>query len=299
MSSAGLPHNCSAAEVAAARRSMQLSFLDDETMHLAVSERTGRHSIQGAKVHYLGVPLPPRALAKIQHGLYALSPEATFLHLANSLPFEALVLLGFELCGSCVIDPDIGTFRNAETLTARDTLVAFANQAVGMHGRGKALRALRYVADGSASPAESKLAMLLCLDRTLGGYGMPLPQMNKRILVTESVRQFTPKQYFLCDLCWPQAKLDVEYDSNTFHMTPERLALDAARRNALLAMGYSTITVTAAQMRDADLFDDVARSIAKKLGVRYRKTSYGWPRARRDLRRRLAEAAKNLETQHE
>ena len=111
--------------------------------------------------------------------------------------------------------------------------------------------------------------------------------MNWRVDVTGDARKFTPCKFFVLDLFWPDAMLDVEYDSNAFHRSPGALASNAERRNALQAMGYTVITVTHDQMASPDLFDDAARAIAKALHIRVRHSSKRWPRMRYDLRRRI------------
>ena len=111
--------------------------------------------------------------------------------------------------------------------------------------------------------------------------------MNWRVDVTGDARKLTPRKYFVLDLFWADAMLDVEYDSNAFHRSPGALASNAERRNTLQAMGYTVITVTRDQMTSVDLFDDAARAIAKALHVRLRHSCKRWPRLRYGLRRRI------------
>ena len=199
---------------------------------------------------------------------------------------ESLLLLAFEFCGTYSLLPD-GSFVAARPLTSVRRLANRVDALAPFPGSAKAATALRYAFDGAASPAEAKLAMLLCLRQTLGGYGFPAPRMNWRVDVTGDARKFTPCKFFVLDLFWPDAMLDVEYDSNAFHRSPGALASNAERRNALQAMGYTVITVTHDQMASPDLFDDAARAIAKALHIRVRHSSKRWPRMRYDLRRRI------------
>ena len=87
---------------------------------------------------------------------------------------EKLIQLGFELCGT--YDTTNGDVRECAPLTTVDRLDAFLASLGPMHGKKNASYALRYVANNSASPRETALAMLLCLPYRMGGYGIPMPQ---------------------------------------------------------------------------------------------------------------------------
>ena len=145
-----------------------------------------------------------------------------------------------------------------------------------MRGREIATRALQFVADNSASPMETKLTMFLCLKRTMGGYGLPFPKLNYPIEPTSAARKAAHKQRYVLDLYWPKRKIDVEYDSDSYHASSEGIASDAQRRNALQLMGITVITVTRGQLYNAASFDRTARTIATSIGVRLPKTSQRW-----------------------
>ncbi|MCL1895345.1 MAG: hypothetical protein FWG03_02225 [Clostridiales bacterium] len=121
------------------------------------------------------------------NGLMVSSPEFCFLQMAGQLTLAKLIELGYELCGVYSMPnaddknvPERG-FYNRQPLTSIKKLKAFLDSMPGVKGRKKAMRALRYLRDGSASPMETKLAILLTLPYMLGGYGFSLPEMNKRI----------------------------------------------------------------------------------------------------------------------
>ena len=132
---------------------------------------------------------------------------------------------------------------------------------------------LQFVADNSASPMETKLTMFLCFKRTMGGYGLPFPKLNFPIEPTSAARKAAHKQRYVLDLYWPKRKIDVEYDSDSYHASSEGIASDAQRRNALQLMGVTVITVTRGQLYNAASFDRTARIIAASIGVRLPKTS--------------------------
>lgn len=112
--------------------------------------------------------------------------------------------------------------------------------------------------------------------RTMGGYGLPFPKLNFPIEPTSAVRKAAHKQRYVLDLYWPKRKIDVEYDSDSYHASSEGIASDAQRRNALQLMGVTVITVTRGQLYNAASFDRTARIIATSIRVRLPKTSQRW-----------------------
>lgn len=282
-----IPSEIRAAEVRLALRSDILTGVLDDQPHFVVVGQPARRCIAGARVHSVRSSAPGDAV-KIAEDIYVLSPSALLMQLARSLPFEQVALLAYEFCGSYVLTKDHERgFDKVAPLATRSRLLAAVALAGSFRGSTVMRRALSVATDGSASPAESSLAILLCAKRMYGGYGLPLPHLNYRIDIRGDAKKMTSRRYFLCDSCWPEAKLDVEYDSDAFHLNSASLASDAERRNTLAALGFQTITVTRAQLGDADLFDDAARSIAKILGVRLRVERYDWSARRYELRRNL------------
>ena len=215
------------------------------------------------------------ALAK-PRGIFIPNLGFLFVQLAQCAPFLTLIEIGYELCGSYTILPDESTFVQCEPATNHNHLAKEIRAFRGMRGREIATRALQFVADNSASPMETKLTMFLCLKRTMGGYGLPFPKLNFPIEPTSAARKAAHKQRYVLDLYWPKRKIDVEYDSDSYHASSEGIASDAQRRNALQLMGVTVITVTRGQLYNAASFDRTARIIATSIGVRLPKTSLRW-----------------------
>ncbi len=286
ISHAAVPEKVAAREVRALRDSSLSTVVALDRPHLIVASQNGKTSRLSVACHCsFSSKVPPR-LFGITPDVCVVSIEDAFAQVSLRASVESLMLLAFELCGTYSLLSD-GSFVAARPLTSVRRLASRVEALAPFPGSVKAATALRYAFDGAASPAEAKLAMLLCLRQTLGGYGFPAPRMNWRVDVTGDARKLTPRKYFVLDLFWADAMLDVEYDSNAFHRSPGALASNAERRNTLQAMGYTVITVTSDQMASPDLFDDAARAIAKALHIRVRHSCERWPRKRYDLRRRI------------
>ncbi|MFR1639109.1 MAG: DUF559 domain-containing protein [Eggerthellaceae bacterium] len=90
----------------------------------------------------------------------------------------------------------------------------------------------------------------------------------------------------MCDLYWPEAKLDVEYDGGN-HEDPEQMLKDSMRRDALVSMGITVLTVTKWQLENGGSMNEIAHTVAEHTGKRLRYVDPDFTRANRQLRRDL------------
>lgn len=236
--------------------------------------------------HVWRPPLPDGAFWALSPDAFVSSPEFCFAQMARQLGVARLALLGFELCGTYVLANEAPGFRVRAPLTDVVRLAEFV-EGLGSFKGVKHVRAmLSFLVDGAASPMEAVLVTLLCAPCFLGGYGLPLPQLNARVELPGAARSMTGSAYFSCDVLWPDAGLAVEYDSTLFHTGAERIAADSERRNALAYLGIDVVSVTRDQLMDPVRMDRVARLLGKALGVDVEPTP--WVSRRRDeLRREL------------
>jgi len=259
-------------------------------------------------------PIPYGSFVGISDGLSTSTPPFCFFQMAGDLPLVKLIELGFELCGSYSLAsgiryskaPDLGkgnerkiapegeqedtievidkNLYGRQQLTNTKALKKFVAYMKGVNGYKKAYRALRYIADGSASPMETVLIMLLTLPCKLGGYGLPAPELNRRVEIGNTAKRRSGKTYYKCDLFWPKANLTVEYDSDFYRTGANRIASHSEKRFNLTALGITVITVTSRQIRNIYEFDKIAELIAGRLRKRLRYEPMQFTRARRELR---------------
>ena len=218
------------------------------------------------------------------NGFRVCSPELCFVQMATGWNLPKLIELGFELCGA--YDLSDNSYRTCAPLTSVEKLTAYANSLDKTHGKRKAIKALRYVANGSASSRETILTMLLTLPYRMGGYGLKQPLLNHRIDLGRRERRIAGKNYLVCDLYWPEAKLDVEYDGGN-HEDPEQMLKDSMRRDALVSMGITVLTVTKWQLENGGSMNAIAHTVAEHTGKRLRYVDPDFTRANRQLRRDL------------
>ncbi len=153
------------------------------------------------------------------HGLRVTSPTRTAADLSRRLPFvEAVVAL------------DMGVHRRLVTL---DQLRHWADRHPGFHGIRQLRRALAFCEPASESAMETRLRMLLVLNR------LPRPVAQARLLDESGL--------FLArtDLYYPSARLAIEYDGAIHRST---LAADNRRQNRLLEAGYQLLRFTASDI---------------------------------------------------
>jgi very-short-patch-repair endonuclease len=134
---------------------------------------------------------------------------------------------------------------------------------------------------------ETALSMMLTLPHMLGGYGIPAPKLNARILLAKTAKRNASRSYYVCDLFWPDYNLAVEYDSDEFHTGAERIANDSKRRNSLASVGITVITVTKRQIYSTTELAKTARLICGNLEKRLQLPIPGFNAKHRELRGQL------------
>lgn len=260
-----------------------------DRVHLVVADAAARGKASRVAYHVWKGPASGASFVRVAPGVYVGTPEACFAQMATELSVVELILLGFELCSTYALDPDDphGFLSRGQSLTTVADLDRFVAKMEGMHGCKRAKRALRFVIDGSASPMESALAMLLWLPTSFGGYGLRRPRLNYEVTVVGTASGSTRKINRRCDLYWPESKLAVEYESDLCHTGPDNILRDSVRRTELAKEDVHVITVTKEQLLDARKLDEVAHALARLLGMRLRCSRTDWMTRRFELRAKL------------
>ncbi len=260
--------------------------------------------VPGTNVHVISRDLPDRSFCRLDDDLYVASPELTLFQLASKLSEAQALKLAMEMCGGYAIDTSTAAFYDHDPfssegedvgickrppLTNARKLSAYAARLYRPDSRAHGVKFLRWLVDGSASPRETALCMLLCMPPRLGGYGLALPELNKRIELTLEERIMVGVQHFDCDLCWLRNKKSValEYDSKLYHTAEEKQERDAIRRNMLQYKGVRVITATRVQVNRPEQFDKLAKQVARAVGKRMRTVGKEHIAARDDLRETL------------
>lgn len=204
--------------------------------------------------------LPSGAVVS-RNGKMVASPVLMFLQLACKLNIHRLILLGLQLCSHPPGNP-------SGAITTKQNLKTFFAKTTGHRGHRNALRAVKYIENGSASIMESMAYMLLTLPHALGGYGLGGSVFNHEIkLKNEGVKRLGQKRCF-SDLHYKSARLAVEYESFTFYNSPSEQGKDMIRSAILNRHGIEVMHLSTIQLYDKEACMDFALNLASRLGKR-------------------------------
>jgi hypothetical protein len=229
---------------------------------ITVSEHNARFSNNGKKVHSCELVLPAGAVVT-RNGMSVASPELLFLELASKLTIHRLILLGLQLCSH---PPGIPS----GAVTTKQKLNVFLTKTPGHLGHSRALRAVKYMENGSASIMESIAYMILTLPHSLGGFGLNGAVFNYEIKLKNGARIRLGQNRCFTDLYYRQAKLAVEYESFAYHKSPLDQGRDIMRSAALERQGIDVMRLSTIQLYDREACKDFAYNLAARFKKRMR-----------------------------
>lgn len=111
--------------------------------------------------------------------------------------------------------------------------------------------------------------------------------MNEKVIANEKAFAIAGRRSFRCDLCWREARLDVEYQSKQEHQGEAMRISDSRRANALAAMGWTVIGITNNEASSLSALGTIANAIRKQLGKRARRNVGNLGDRRLELCRKL------------
>lgn len=181
--------------------------------HVSVTRASLRRRTSGIECHLCLEPS-----VRTLKGLRVSDPGQLFVELAGLLSLVDLVVVGDALV------------RAGWTTPAE--LIDSCGRSDARGAVGAARTAASYVRDGVDSPMETRLRMLIVLA------GIPEPEVN---LVLRDVDGQPVRRY---DLCWPTARVVVEYDGRHHVEREAQWEADLDRREAIDDDGWRILVVT-------------------------------------------------------
>lgn len=173
-------------------------------------------------------------------------------------------------------------------------------EAAGPHrGTSRFRRAVDLVIPGSASPAETRFALLAFMPRKLGGEALPRPHLNRQLRLCDEAARALGHPLCVGDVLWGDGMggtlpVCVEIDGAAFHDssgtsrgTPIARRDDSARANAIRASGFEVISVTHSQMANIDRWELLMNNVAGALDMERRAQTPAFIRQRARLRKEL------------
>ena len=238
--------------------------------------------------HEQRAKLPAHALYPLHDGIHVVSPELCLVQLCQERSFAEMLEIGMEFCGtySIGLSGDDGMRQRDYALVNASAFRKHLETWRDLSGLTLARRVARYLVDGSASPMETKLFLLLCLPQKYGGYHLPAPELNPVLALEHEGQLLLRKNSVSPDMLWREARLIVEYDGR-YHLDEKQSVEDEMRKTVLEGMGYTVWRIKREQLYHPLAFDGVVCGIAKKLGKRMRPLSLSQAHARDELRGKL------------
>lgn len=274
--------NCMSPREAPNHFNIDNALYGNQPIDLLVSNAGTRTRNKFIDCHYVKSDLPAGSFLELREGLYVMSPELTFARMANYLTSVQLVEVGTNLCAQYYIDLS-GTIQKRDAFqTSVSKLRKYLESVPNLKGRAKALRALRYVKDNSASPMETKTMIVFCLPLNDGGFNLPFEYMNYDIKIGRNASLVEQSRYCV-DLASTKFLVALEFDGTEFHVDSGH---DKRRRNALVALGWTVFCFEKDVLLNPAATETCALQIAKHIGYRMQRQKT-WDKAYIDLRREL------------
>ena len=198
-----------------------------DAIHIAVFAPRKPPQMRGVKAHQL-LPAGHR-IARVD-GLRCFAREDTWAQLSRRLSIEDLVVIGDWL-----VTGDEPYSGEASPSTTEDL-----ERALRHHGRRPGIQRLRQAIElvryGSLSPQETRVRLELV------GAGLPEPLLNHRV-------HHFGHRVAMVDLAYPADRLAIEYLGDHHRTDQATYQEDIHRRERLSSAGWTTIFLTAADLR--------------------------------------------------
>lgn len=239
-------------------------------LDVMVTSKAQAHRMRGVRTHLLSTPACQTPLYVIGEHVAVVSPELCFVqaclqdrmlpNLELAMEWMGVYALGNEVVPWCV---------DVSPLLDQDECARVLGLLRRVPGKRVAARALSRVRGGSASPRETACFLVLTLPQSMGGFNLPMPEINSRIDVEGTpAARFSKDRFYLADFLWASAYLIVEYDGRDDHeLTPSDIQRDKDRRSVLAAMGYTVIVITRHDLRSEEALSMKVAQIAQRLHV--------------------------------
>lgn len=171
-------------------------------------------------------------------------------------------------------------------LTSVERLASYLDQARG-HGAQRARALVHNVVDGSASPLESKLVIMLCGSAWIGGEAWPKPWLNRTLTFPPEIHKLAGQRSAIPDSYWLEQGYVLECQGKAFHADAGGFEITTGRRAGLNTMGLVVREVTDVQLRNLDRWDTMLAGFARDFGFSLRKRTPAFLHRRDELHQAL------------
>lgn len=186
---------------------------------------------------------PWLATVRAASGLSVTSAATTWAILGRRLSVEALVVFG---------DAAVYSDRQRRSPIATFAELSEAAAAPSRPGGARLRHALTLVRDGSASPPETQLRLVL------SAAGLPAPELDV------DVRDSRGRLLGRSEIAYPDSRVAIEYESDHHRVDRQQWDRDLAKYQSYAEAGWRVIRVTAELLQSGR--QEVARQVTAALG---------------------------------
>lgn len=250
-----------------ALRRARLEATPERPLHITVPDRNFRVRGRSVVSHVLSTPLPEGSVYGLAPGILLASPRLCLRQVCSGESLPKAVAAVMEVCGCYALSAGAPQgFHRRPPLDSLDHLRAYFG---GQHDYGsrRVRQALEFAAEGSRSPMETAVLLFFTLPVELGGCGLPMPRVNVRLEIAPDLQSAIGKPYLVVDLCWPEQRIILEYDSYTWHLRAREFDGTQSRNEGLRDEGWMVRTVTAGILADDGMRRLLVSRVLRRFGL--------------------------------
>ncbi len=162
-----------------------------------------------------------------------------------------------------------------------------AGRRQGSYGAELVRQALPLSCDGLASPFESQIWMLAFCSRRQGSLGLPRPEVNSPLRLTDEAGRFVDGERIIPDFYWLEHRVALEANGRLYHGKASDITDTSLRDKAYRAMDIACVTLTPAEVRDERRFQAAMEEVARLIGHRLPAETAAFQKQRTRLRSEL------------
>ena len=174
-------------------------------------------------------------------------------------------------------------------LATRQDILSLAAQARGQRDSVAPYQAAAMCIEGSGSPFETKVALMLTCNVHQGGEDWERPLMNKVIPFSDEAQRLAGMPYCIGDMVWEEQRVCLECNGMAFHADREGFRLASSRSAALRSSGYTVLDISYEQFADLEKFDAMVNQFAETLGFSLKNRTTAFLKRREALHNQLVQ----------
>ena len=172
-------------------------------------------------------------------------------------------------------------------LTNRQDLLLLTEKLRGQRDSVLPRQAANMCLEGSGSPFETKVALMLTCSVYQGGEGWERPSLNRVIPFSEEAQTLAEMPYCIGDMVWPAQRVCLECNGMAFHADRQGFKVSSGRSAALRSSGYTVLEISYDQFANLEKLDAMSNQFAAALGFPLKKRTVAFLRRREALHSQL------------